>query len=70
MDKEKIARINELARLKKQRELTREELDEQSALRQQYLSEFKESFRAQLEQIYIKEPNGKIVPLNENKKPN
>lgn len=70
MEKEKIARINELARLQKERALTKEEKDEQSILRRQYISEFKENFKAQLEQIYIKEPNGTIVPLNESKKPN
>ncbi len=37
MEKEKIDRINELARLKKERELTESELSEQKALREEYI---------------------------------
>ena len=45
MDKIKIDRINELARLAKERELTEEEKAEQIALRQEYLAEFRRSLR-------------------------
>ena len=45
MEKSKIDRINELARLAKERELTDEEKAEQQALRQEYLTEFRRSLR-------------------------
>ena len=45
MDKIKIDKINELARLSKERELTAEEKAEQLALRQEYLAEFRRSLR-------------------------
>ena len=38
MDKKKIERINELARISKTRELTEEEKTEQKALREEYLT--------------------------------
>lgn len=45
MEKNKIDRINELARLAKERELTDEEKAEQQALRAEYLAEFRRSLR-------------------------
>lgn len=44
MEKKKVDRINELGRLKKERELTEAEKAEQAALRAEYLAEV----RAQL----------------------
>ena len=46
-------RINELARASKTRALSDEEKAEQAALRAEYLAKFRESFRAQLEQIEL-----------------
>lgn len=43
MEKKKIDRINELARLSKERELTEEERAEQKALREEYLRYFRQS---------------------------
>jgi uncharacterized protein YnzC (UPF0291/DUF896 family) len=48
---EMIARINELARKKKSEGLTDEETSEQLQLRETYLKAFRESLRAQLDQI-------------------
>ena len=45
MDKIKVDRINELARLAKERELTEEEKVEQADLRKEYLAEFRRSLR-------------------------
>lgn len=45
MDKEKIERINELARLSKERELTEEEKNEQKILREEYIKFFRASLR-------------------------
>ncbi len=48
---EMIARINELARKKKTVGLSDEESAEQRVLREAYLKAFRESLRAQLDQI-------------------
>ncbi len=45
MEKVKIDRINELARLAKERELTEAERQEQAELRQEYLAEFRRGLR-------------------------
>ena len=45
MDKIKVDRINELARIAKERELTEEEKTEQAALRAEYISEFRRTLR-------------------------
>lgn len=58
MEKEKINRINELARLKKERALTDAERAEQDALRQEYIAEFRASFGAILDNTVIERPDG------------
>lgn len=63
MTKEKIQRINELAKLSKERELTPEEAAEQQALRAEYITEFRAQFRATLENTVIQDPDGKRTPL-------
>lgn len=63
MTQEKIDRINALARLAKERELTAEELAERQELRQEYLAEWRAGAVAALESIRVKEPNGSIHPL-------
>ncbi len=45
MDKKKIERINELARLSKERELTEDEKREQKALRDEYIKWFRAELR-------------------------
>lgn len=64
MDMDKlIARINELARKKKEEGLTPSELEEQQELRQQYLNVFRTNFTNQLANTKIKTPDGKLHPL-------
>ena len=46
MEREKIDRINELARLSKERELTDDERKEQKALREEYLAYVRRELRA------------------------
>jgi len=58
MTQEKIDRINELARKKKEVGLTEEELQEQAILRREYIEGFKQSLVSQLENTYIVEPDG------------
>jgi uncharacterized protein YnzC (UPF0291/DUF896 family) len=45
MEKVKIDRINELARLSKERELSEEEKKEQKALREEYLKYVRQTLR-------------------------
>ena len=60
MEQTKLDRINELARLAKERELTEAEQTERAALRKEYIEDMKSSLRAQLERTSIKEPDGTI----------
>ena len=58
MEKEKIARINELARKSKETELTEDEKKEQATLRQEYINEIRLSFGAMLDNTVIQYPDG------------
>lgn len=64
MTKEKVARINELARKKKTVGLTAAEMVEQAALRAEYLKDFREGFRQQLDNTYIQYDDGTRVKLS------
>lgn len=63
MVKEKIERINELARKKKAGGLTEDELAEQAALRKEYLDEYRENLKAMLDGIVVQEKDGSRHPL-------
>ncbi|MDF2820058.1 MAG: hypothetical protein K0R15_499 [Clostridiales bacterium] len=58
-----IARINELAKKKKEVGLTPEEIIEQAELRKNYLSAIRGNFKQTLDNISIKESDGTIQPL-------
>lgn len=51
IDKATIDRINELAKKNKEEGLTEEEKKERDLLRREYLRQFRENLRGQLEQI-------------------
>lgn len=53
ISKEKINRINELARASKTRELSKTEKQEQQKLREEYIHTFRKSFSQQLKNIEI-----------------
>ena len=59
MEQKKIDRINELAHLAKERELTEAELAERSALRAEYIADFRRATINVLENTYIQTPDGK-----------
>lgn len=59
MENSKLQRINELARIKKERELTAEETAERDALRREYLDEWRKGAIEVLENTYIQTPDGK-----------
>lgn len=53
MEKEKIERINYLAKKSREEGLTKEELSEQKALREEYIKGIRQSLRSQLDNIEI-----------------
>ena len=63
MENSKLQRINELARIKKERELTAEELAERDALRKEYIEEWRKGAIEVLENTYIQTPDGKKQKL-------
>ena len=67
MTKEKVARINELARKKKTIGLTEAELAEQAELRAQYLREFRENMEATLKAVRVEQADGTYKPLEKKK---
>ena len=69
MEREKIERINELARKKKTVGLTEAELAEQAALRKEYLDGWRTNMEALLEGIVIQRPDGTRETLKK-KRPN
>lgn len=58
-----IERINELAKIAKTRQLTKEEEKERKELREQYIKNFKNRFQNELNNVYIKNEDGTIIKL-------
>lgn len=56
LDQKKLDELNRLARKKKASGLTEEEANRLNELRQEYLSNFRSSFRNQLDSIIIVDP--------------
>lgn len=69
MEREKIDRINELARKKKTVGLTQEEMEEQAVLRREYLDGFRANMEDILKNTVIQRPDGTKAPLQK-KRPN
>jgi uncharacterized protein YnzC (UPF0291/DUF896 family) len=67
MEKQKVERINELARKSKVQELTEDEKKEQAALRQEYIQEIRASFGAMLDNTTIQYPDGTRKSLKKDK---
>lgn len=68
ISKEKLSRINFLAKKAKQEGLTTEEKQEQQSLRQEYLDSFKKSFKKQIENVTVIDPEGNDVTPEKIKK--
>lgn len=68
MEQKKIDRINELAHLAKERELTAEELTERDALRKEYIAEWRKSTIELLENTYVQTPDGQKHKLERREK--
>lgn len=67
MENSKLARINELAHIAKERELAAEELAERDALRKEYIKEWREGAMQVLDNTYIQTPDGKKHKLQRKK---
>lgn len=67
MEQSKINRINELARLSKERALTEQEKEEQKALRTEYITLVHNNLRGQLENIRIIEKDGTVTDVKSKK---
>ncbi|SER08829.1 Uncharacterized protein YnzC, UPF0291/DUF896 family [Gracilibacillus ureilyticus] len=61
LSKDKIARINELAKKAKIEELSQEEKKEQQTLRQEYLKNVRKSFKNHMKGMTVIDPNGNDV---------
>ncbi|MBS7366370.1 MAG: DUF896 domain-containing protein [Clostridia bacterium] len=68
MENSKLNRINELAKLAKERALTAEELSERDALRREYIAEWREGAKQVLDNTYLVTPDGKKHKLEKRKK--
>lgn len=68
MENTKLNRINELARIAKERSLTPEELSERDALRREYIAEWRRGAEQILENTYIQTPDGKKHKLQRKEK--
>ena len=69
MEQRKIDRINELARKKKTEGLTPAELEEQAALRAEYIAGFRASLTAQLDNTVIVDKDGNRTKVERKNKP-
>ena len=58
MATERLERINELAKKQKEVGLTPEEKEEQARLRKEYLAAFRQNVIQQLDNVYVREPDG------------
>ena len=58
MQREKIDRINFLYKKSKEQPLTEEELNEQKALREEYIAEYKKNLVSQLNNTYVMDKDG------------
>ena len=68
MENTKLNRINELAHIAKERELTPEELAERDVLRKEYIEEWRKGAIELLENTYIQTPDGKKHKLQKEEK--
>lgn len=69
MEKEKLERINQLARKSRVEALSEEELAEQAELRAAYIAEIRVSFGMQLDHTVLVRPDGTREHLPKKNKP-
>ncbi len=69
MDKKQIARISELTRISRERELSVAEKEERQALRAAYLAAIRADMIGTLSNVSLQNPDGSIEPLKRRQKP-
>lgn len=65
LEKEKIDRINVLAKKSKEDQLTGAEEKEQEELRKEYLNSFRNHFKSQLDRVKVVDEEGNEIPKSE-----
>ncbi len=65
MEQNVLKRINELARKKKEVGLTPQEQEEQKKLYKIYLGSIRTQFEATLDNVSVKDDDGKVIPFKE-----
>ena len=65
MEKDILTRINELAKKKKTEGLTEAEAAEQKELYKIYLGDIRKQFASTLDNVSVKDADGKVVPFKE-----
>jgi len=68
MEQVKIDRINALAKLAKQRELTEAEAAERAALRKEFLADFRQNLVNTLDNTYVVDEKGNKTKLEKKQK--
>ncbi len=68
MEKKKLDRLSELTRISRRRELTAQEQEERTALRNEYRQAVTGNLRAQLESMTIVEPDGSKIRVADMKR--
>ena len=63
VEHDRIERINELAKLKKERALTSEEDEERRQLHQEYIAGFRANMEQVLQNVRIQEKDGSLTSL-------
>lgn len=65
MEKDILKRINELAKKKRETGLTEQEQKEQKELYAVYLGGIRTQFQSTLDNVSVKDEDGKVVPFKE-----
>lgn len=63
MKDEEIVRINELARIKRTRALTKEEDSARKELYSRYIAEMRASLQSHLDHLHVQKADGTVHPL-------
>ena len=61
LEKEQLDRLNELAKKKRDQKINKVELEELTKLRKEFLTNFRNSFKKQIEQTKVIDPEGNDV---------
>ena len=61
LEKEQLDRLNELAKKKRDHKINKDEFEELTKLRKEFLTNFRNSFKKQIEQTKVIDPEGNDV---------